>query len=198
MAEQIGHNVVINSESTSGSPLVDVAVTKTSDFAASGGAPNNVDSNNSNSSTQLGETTTSNAGKPSAGDDAFAGRLEPPNSQSLAGGDNAVQGRGNENRDDASQGEGVADDRSIADISIDASANSDTDTSRADAQERKDASGHNRTNSVKKPATFSKVSVTRNFLAKTVSTPAGATAAKSGEKGQELCNRMIPPVADKK
>jgi hypothetical protein len=198
MAEQIGHNVVINSESTSGSPHVDVAVTKTSAPAASGSISNNVDSTISKSSTQFGETTTSDAGKPSAGDDAYAGRLEPPNSQQLAGGDNAVQGRTNEIHDDASQGEGIADDRSTADVSIDASANSDTDTSRADVQERKDASNHNRTNSMKKPATFSKVSVTRNFLAKTVTTPAGATAAKSGEKGQELYNGMDSAIANNK
>jgi hypothetical protein len=189
MAEQIGHNVVNNSQSASGSPFADVAVNPNSVLAASdGNSPSiNVDSNTSQSSTHLGKTTNSDVGEPSAGNDAYAGSLEPPSALH----DVAMQGRANDIHDDASQGEGVADDRSLAEGSIDASANSDTDTSRADIQEQKDASSHNRTNSMKKPATFSKVSVTRNFLAKTATAPTGATSVKPGEKGQGPCNEYI-------
>jgi hypothetical protein len=54
--------------------------------------------------------------------------------------------------------------------SVDVSVNSDTEGSRGDASEqKKEDSHHVRTNSVKKPATFSKVSVTKNFLAKSAS-----------------------------
>lgn len=74
------------------------------------------------------------------------------------------------------------------DISADPSVNSDTDTSRADALEQtKDGGQHMRTNSVKKPATFSKVSVTKNFLAKSV--VSASAAAKPGDKSKH----HLPP-----
>jgi hypothetical protein len=64
-----------------------------------------------------------------------------------------------------------------------ASGGSDTDTSKPDGLERKDsASGHARSNSVKKPATFKSVSVTKNFLAKAA---VGAVpSSRPGDKGK--------------
>jgi hypothetical protein len=64
-----------------------------------------------------------------------------------------------------------------------ASGGSDTDTSKQDGLGRKDgASGHNRSNSVKKPASFKSVSVTKNFLAKAA---VGAVpSARPGDKGK--------------
>jgi hypothetical protein len=64
-----------------------------------------------------------------------------------------------------------------------ASGGSDTDTSKPDGLDRKDGiSGHARSNSVKKPATFKSVSVTKNFLAKAA---VGAVPnARPGDKGK--------------
>lgn len=61
------------------------------------------------------------------------------------------------------------------------SAGSDTDTSKPDSLQKEDsAKHHSRTNSMKKPVTFKKTSVTKNFLAKS----AGATPTKLVEKGR--------------
>ena len=64
----------------------------------------------------------------------------------------------------------------------DASGGSDTDTSKGDALDsgRETASRHLRTNSVKKPASFKSVSVTKAFLAKTAT---ATPVAKPGDKG---------------
>lgn len=78
--------------------------------------------------------------------------------------------------DAASQGS-VIEDGGSQDVSA---VNSDTEMSKAEALEMKDGHLHVRTNSVKKPATFSKISVTKNFLAKSATAP---VAAKTGEKG---------------
>jgi hypothetical protein len=74
-----------------------------------------------------------------------------------------------------SPADGVAAHHAIADLS----GGSDTDTSRADSL--KDlGKGHVRSNSVKKPAAFKSVSVTKNFLAKAATT---APNARSSDKG---------------
>lgn len=70
-----------------------------------------------------------------------------------------------------------ADEGDTHSVALDASGGSDTDTSK----DLKDpATGHARSNSVKKPTSFKSVSVTKNFLAKTVTTP----AAKLSDKGK--------------
>jgi hypothetical protein len=65
----------------------------------------------------------------------------------------------------------------------DASAGSDTDTSRADAADSAQGTGlgHTRSNSVKKPTTFKSVSVTKSFLAKAA---VAAPNVRPGEKGE--------------
>jgi hypothetical protein len=64
-----------------------------------------------------------------------------------------------------------------------ASGGSDTDTSKPDGVGQKiSASGHARSNSVKKPTTFKSVSVTKNFLAKAA--VGVVSTAKPGEKGK--------------
>jgi len=76
-------------------------------------------------------------------------------------------------------GEISIDESDIQAIVADASGGSDTDTSK----DLKDsAAGHMRSNSVKKPTSFKSVSVTKNFLAKTVTTP----VTKLSDKGTYL------------
>jgi len=76
---------------------------------------------------------------------------------------------------------------------------SDTEGSKADAdgsEQKKDGAHHARTNSVKKPTTFSKVSATKNFLAKS-SSPLPASGAKLGEKPSPLTAAVQAPAAAK-
>jgi hypothetical protein len=59
---------------------------------------------------------------------------------------------------------------SVAQALADASGGSDTDTSRTDVADAiKDAKGHVRAGSVKRPASFKPVSVSKSFLAKSLS-----------------------------
>lgn len=204
MAEQIGHNVVDLSKSTSGSPLVDVAEHQTNTTTGLDGSAtldkNASDTVSTSQSGQLGIASSDDAAKPSAGNTALGGGSNQPSSTAALT-DKGLAAHGlhfNGIRDDVSQGDAAADDRSTADVSVDASANSDTDNSRADALERKDGANHMRTNSVKKPATFSKVSVTKNFLAKTAASPVAATTKLNdkGKSSQGVCVCFKGKAAD--
>ena len=75
------------------------------------------------------------------------------------------------------------DETEIQVVVADASGGSDTDTSK-DAKGA--AAGHVRSNSAKKPTSFKSVSVTKNFLAKTVTTP----APKTSDKGEPSLSRL--------
>jgi hypothetical protein len=75
------------------------------------------------------------------------------------------------------------DETEIQVVVADASGGSDTDTSK-DAKGT--ATGHARSNSVKKPTSFKSVSVTKNFLAKTVTAP----TPKMGDKGESSLSRL--------
>jgi hypothetical protein len=70
-------------------------------------------------------------------------------------------------------------------LQAEASGGSDTDTGRKDS-----SAGHARSNSVKKPATFKAVSVTKSFLAKVVT---GAQVPRPGEKGMRGVPGTILP-----
>jgi hypothetical protein len=66
---------------------------------------------------------------------------------------------------------------------LDASGGSDTETSKADSvEQREQGMGHVRSNSVKKPTTFKTVSVTKNFLAKSVAV--GQASKAPGDKSE--------------
>lgn len=72
-------------------------------------------------------------------------------------------------------------------IAVDGSVSSDTDTggppqSEITSKDGSDTQHHARSNSVKKPATFKAVSVTKNFLAK-AGTPTTSAAKTNGENG---------------
>ena len=190
MAEQVSHNVVNVPESASGSsPLVDVVANHNSTAASEGGnnpasfttetiganKPQERPSNNSNipegREVDVGHAAT----EPSAGD-AVA---KPDNVPSISPPSDADQGPHTTNGVHYAASTGsVIEDGGSQDVSA---VNSDTETSKGEALEMKDGHLHVRTNSVKKPATFSKISVTKNFLAKSAST--APVAAKTGEKG---------------
>lgn len=198
MAEQVSHNVVNGPESASASALADAAANEAPTAVAEHGTDTspNTESNPPNIATSMStdvttpnepvisdrsaETATLSAAKPSAGETAdkgVASVLAPSPPQAAA--QTVVDG--GEHLDTLSVGEGVADDGSTADLSADHSAHSDTDGSRGDAAEHlKDGNNHVRTNSVKRPTTFSKVSVTKAFMAKSATpTP---VPSKLGEK----------------
>ncbi|KXT12863.1 hypothetical protein AC579_5387 [Pseudocercospora musae] len=187
MAEQATHNVV-NTESSSGSPLVDEHNAYNQSSPATTGTDNTstttTDSTRSDPTAstksanahaaslgQAGSGAAFDAAEPSAGDAANKAALTSSGKSGPAHGDLA-----NGIHDD---GDLHADDRSTADISVEMSANSDTDNSRADAAE-KERPHHARTNSVKKPTAFSKVTATKSFMSKIA--PTAPTAPKVGEK----------------
>ena len=75
-------------------------------------------------------------------------------------------------------------------VAVDGSIGSDTDTagppqSEATGKDEADIKHHVRSNSVKKPATFKAVSVTKNFLAK-AGTPAASAAKTNGDNGNTV------------
>lgn len=75
-------------------------------------------------------------------------------------------------------------------IAVDGSIGSDTDTggppqSEATSKDESDTKHHARSNSVKKPATFKAVSVTKNFLAK-AGTPTASAAKVNGDNGNTV------------
>lgn len=192
MAEQVSHNVVNVPESASGSsPLVDVVANHKSTAASEGGNPTPFTTKSTSFNKPQDRSSTDNnapdgrkidvghaATEPSAGD-AVA---KPDNVPAISPPSDADQGPPTTNgvHDATSQGS-VIEDGGSQDVSA---VNSDTEMSKG--EEMKDGHLHVRTNSVKKPATFSKISVTKNFLAKSAST--APVAAKTGEKGM-----VVPP-----
>lgn len=200
MAEQVSHNVVNVPESASGSnPVVDVVANHDSAPAAESGTnltalssdkTNNASepqetpaidlSSSKGSSDGLGQA----AAEPSAGDAAaksdnvpvIATPADADEKKKLDQGSPTLNGV----TDIGSLGSAIEDGGS-QDVSA---VNSDTELGKGEPTESKDGHLHVRTNSVKKPATFSKVSSSKNFLAKSAS-PA-PVAAKTGERGKRV------------
>lgn len=190
MAEQVSHNVVNGPESASASALADVSANQTTSAPAAGdGTTNEINTLTPDIDAtilkgQQGTDATSSAAEPSAGDAArrvakdptiASGRIAEETAE--FGSDDLVNGV----QDANSPRDGLAENGSTADYSVDHSVHSDTDGSRADSlEQKKEGNHHVRTNSVKKPTTFSKVSVTKQFMAKTT-TPV-PQPPKIGEK----------------
>ncbi|KAK5132404.1 hypothetical protein LTR08_009087 [Meristemomyces frigidus] len=176
MAEQVSHHVVTPSESAGASAPAGVASNPTdTDAAAQGTATTMRASGLADPKSDEAPVVDSGAvAEPSAGEDAAG----------VAGGE-AGAGEAEVGVDEAKEvaGEGlVALSNGTNDPALgEGSQNSDTEGSRGDGTEQKqEGSHHVRTNSAKKPTTFSRVSVTKNFMAKTAS-PA-PTAAVIGSK----------------
>ncbi|KAK5716073.1 hypothetical protein LTR15_009898 [Elasticomyces elasticus] len=181
MAEQDAQHVVIDLQSASASAPVDVAANPIT-------------------------TVTADAGK----DTVDSTEPKESTNESIASISRSVAVNTNERElvnelDNASRGESVAEVAAVlvTEDGVTSAAEetapmaiSDAEGSKVDAEateQRKDGNHHVRTNSVKKPATFSKVSATRNFLAKTAS-PVPVAAAKLGDKPSTL-TAPAQPVA---
>lgn len=213
MAEQVSHNVVNNSESASASAPADVAAHQTNNDIAGNGTTTDAPSHQSeplpdtpfqhaktenelatNANGHAADEPAESAAEPSAGEAAGLAAEAPvvaevPAAEEKLGTENGELVNGTD--DAISQGEGPPDDRSTADLSV----NSENDVGRAEELEKKDGGHHVRSDSVKKPTTFSKVSVTKNFLAKsTTPTPA---ATKIGEKPSPVVAAAVPAAMAK-
>jgi hypothetical protein len=169
MAEQVSHNVVNDSVSASASAPADVAANQTTTPSAAPGThtptptqlPDTTDTSATTAANIEATDANSSLGKPA---EPSAGDAAPPKAH-----------------DEPSKLPNGFHDVIESDGSVGVS--SDAEGQRKDAQ-------HVRTNSVKKPTTFSKVSVTKNFMAKTAS-PVPA-AAKIGEKPSPLSSVAQP------
>ena len=175
MAEQVSHNVVTPSESAGASAPAGVVENPTDiDTAA---APGTATTTTNDARSDEAPVVDSGAvAEPSAGEDAagVAGTEGGAGEVGVGAGEvkeSAVEEQGGVSNGlhDPALGEG--------------SQNSDTEGSRGDGAEQKQEGNHHvRTNSVKKPTTFSRVSVTKNFMAKTAS-PAPTAAAIGSKPG---------------
>lgn len=183
MAEQINHNVVEQLESTNGSaPSVDVAENHNIAALADSGkqtsspAREPVSTTTDDQLSHLTERANTAEAEPSAGNAAPTLSAEKHITQDL------------KHEDDVLDLESP-DERAVFDISADPSVASDTDG--AVAEQAKDGSLHNRTASVKKPTTFSRVAVSKAFLAKSTATP--TAAPKVGDKSAPVA--AVQPTA---
>lgn len=191
MAEQVSHNVVDNPESMSASALIDVDASKVEPVSAANGADQitytKTDTTqiqdapaSEHDRTNKRETqSTLSVAEPSAGGatDGVAAALT--DLADSASGEKSFPDSIHTDPNLQELPDGIVDDVTADERSVDLSLNSDTEGSRGDASEKKDGQ-HTRTSSVKKPTTFSKVSVTKNFLAK--SATATGPVVKLGDK----------------
>lgn len=197
MAEQVSHNVVNESQSMSASALVDVAANQTTAASAEYGHQDAT-----LASTIVPETKSNPIDTPLTANEHAVQSNALTSSMSTETGDNRPAAEGvtrttpsiavdhgttegsqlvNGTDDATIPPDILADDISIREGSVDVSLNSDTEGSRGDVSDLKqDDNHHARANSVKKPITFSKVSVTKNFLAKSVNT--APPVAKPGDR----------------
>ncbi|KAF2645343.1 hypothetical protein P280DRAFT_117523 [Massarina eburnea CBS 473.64] len=171
MAEQNTQDVVKEAQSTGGASPVDVNATSTNTTAGNGTTPSGTATLDPNPSDAPPATS------PTPGDAAAATTTQVPEhaagpsetKEQLANGD-AGENSASEAQQAAAEGSG----------------GSDTDISRpGSVDQAQRAASHLRTNSIKKPTSFKSVSVTKNFLAKTVvSTPAPRSGEKVAAPGQ--------------
>lgn len=209
MAEQIRHNVVDTPESTGGSPLVDVHATQATSINAGNGQPTatehiekpestptvNDESSQDYASSQPPNAQVDQPAIQSSNSDAVAQSTVQPSptdadDQFTVAPLQNVQEKNTKSsaqlvnglHETVGQAEGQAEDGNMMDNSADPSIGSDTDNSRADTAEQAKEGGkrHVRSESVKKPTTFSKVSVAKNFLAKAAT---GTPVVKVADKG---------------
>jgi len=177
MAEQVSHNVVDNILSASASAPADVAANTTTTEPASNGNHNVI-------TTSDIPTTESFINDATNTDDAATTTNGSIPNEHL-GSSAELNGTHDAASQVGSQEDGG---------SVDPSVTSDTEGRRGDGSDPKKEGGHHvRANSVKKPTSFSKVSVTKSFLAKSAS-PAPAVAASTGAKPSPLAT-PVQPVA---
>lgn len=174
MAETIAHDVVKEAQSVgSHHQPSDDSATTSNEFPAGNGQ--------ATTTTNDIPSTSSNA-QPSDADGVAATSVAAGVDSAMGGPEEALAGSL-----DGAAASGPALSESVAQALADASGGSDTDTSKNDAADlSKDGKGHIRTGSVKKPASFKPVSVTKSFLAKSLSS---SPAPRPGDKGMLLSYR---------
>ncbi|ORY09658.1 hypothetical protein BCR34DRAFT_589136 [Clohesyomyces aquaticus] len=195
MAEQITHDVVKEAQSMGGPSPIDDPATATNNDAGDGEAPSDSTTANTNPSDTLSKTS-SNATS------THADQVDSASTSDKTGGPVSdtpavptnIQPRSDAEPTDAKEPlvNGDSGDHSGPEDATqhaigEASGGSDTDISRPGSvdQAKERAGGHLRSNSLKKPAAFKSVSVTKNFLAKSaVSTPSIRPGEKAAPPGQ--------------
>ncbi|KAF2121525.1 hypothetical protein BDV96DRAFT_215823 [Lophiotrema nucula] len=192
MAEQITHDVVKQAQSVGGPAPIDDPATTTNVPAGYGDAPS-APTTTSQKPSDASPPPTTNApsrdadqidgARPAdkADDDTPSAPVDQTQLDTAI--DESREPLVNGDAGDLSPSEDVASQQALGDVS----GGSDTDISRPGsvdpAKER--PAGHLRSNSVKKPASFKSVSVTKNFLAKSaVSTPVPGASQKPPPVGQ--------------
>ncbi|KAF2188181.1 hypothetical protein K469DRAFT_684919 [Zopfia rhizophila CBS 207.26] len=192
MAEQITQDVVKEAQSMGDSPI-DATATTTKNSAGNGETPSASTTTNSKPSEAFCATSTTatrtdatqvdgiSVSEKVDGDTLTASTVDSGKQQTGAkqAKDQLVNGDSGEH----SASEELTSQQALGD----ASGGSDTDISRPGSvdQAKERSGGHLRSNSVKKPASFKSVSVTKNFLAKSaVSTPAARPGEKVSTAGQ--------------
>ena len=167
MAAQVGDNVVNDSVPASASAPAGVAANPITTDSADTGKPTNDATQNDGTIEHTADT----------------GSSEPTVIDGVAAASST---------ETASRGEGQTED---AGSSIPA----ETEGSKAEVngtEQKKEEGHHVRTNSVKKPTTFSRVSATKNFMTKAASpTPTAAATPKASEKPNPLAAPAQPAAA---
>ncbi|PSN62075.1 hypothetical protein BS50DRAFT_638655 [Corynespora cassiicola Philippines] len=181
MAEQITHDVVKEAQSMGGPSPIDDTATSTSNTAGDGGAPSGP--TNAKPTTSEAHSTSTNA------TNATTTQADSVQAPGKDGADTASTGTesAKESKEQIVNGDSGEQSASESLQAVgDASGGSDTDISRpGSVDQSKRAGGHLRSNSVKRPASFKSVSVTKNFLAKSaVSTPPARAGEKAAPTGQ--------------
>ncbi|KAL1591373.1 hypothetical protein SLS60_011986 [Paraconiothyrium brasiliense] len=184
MAEQITHDVVKEAQSVGGPAPIDDTASTTNNSAGNGEAPSGLNVHNlnhSNDPTITSATTpasTANAARPFETADGGIGNAPAATSERQVTPDTSS----NEKREQLANGDtGESSATESQNALGEGSVGSDTDISRPGSVDPAKQPGvHVRTNStVKKPAAFKSVSVTKNFLAKSA---VSAPVARSGDK----------------
>ncbi|KAF2458941.1 hypothetical protein BDY21DRAFT_370455 [Lineolata rhizophorae] len=198
MAEQ-SHQDVVNEARSMGDPLpIDAYATSSNTASAARGKAYTENPTNATSSIATPQDVSSNpvivapAGKNNINGPYLAGQANSEGSAGTAKFTVAgpVQDVKTFVNGDGGIGEHLApEDAAVQHVVAETSGGSDTDTSRAESLDRsKDRTkgSHSRSNSVKKPASFKSVSVTKNFLAKAAATsgPPPRSSDKSPQPGQ--------------
>lgn len=214
MAEQISQNVVNEAQSMGDPSPIDVSASSTQPSGAGGEAlPENSNANPRSSNEQAFSTNEIASAAPdvesSVVTDTESSKLQDANStaaQATGSADDLKSAPVNSERKSSDQAglENAAEHLTNGDTASHVASEdgqissipehgvgSDTDISRPGSVDpsKEDATRHERSNSIKKPASFKSVSVTKSFLAKAAGTP---VPTKTGEKSRS--SRTMFPI----
>ncbi|KIV99581.1 uncharacterized protein PV09_08758 [Verruconis gallopava] len=188
MAESVAHDVVKEAQSVGPhhQPSDDLANTSNELSAGNGQATTStITTNATTTTTTTPESAASSEHSPNNAHDSNRDAHVAESAAATAEGGSAADqpaAKGSAEADGSDKKGGSASASNLSDGVAqglaDASGGSDTDTSRADTG-KEDGKGHSRTGSLKKPTTFKPVSVTKSFLAKSLS---ASPVPRAGDK----------------